>query len=31
MTLSAQRPADDRAAARTFAISSDMSGMQARK
>jgi hypothetical protein len=31
MALSAERPVDDRAATRTFAISSDMSGMQARK
>lgn len=31
MALSTQRPADDRAASRTFAISTNMSGLQARK
>jgi hypothetical protein len=31
MALSTQRPVDDRTATRTFAISTDMSGMQARK
>jgi len=31
MALSAQRPVDDRAATRTFAISTDDSGMQARR
>ena len=31
MVLSTQRPNDDRAASRTFAISTGMSGMQARK
>jgi hypothetical protein len=29
MALSAQRPADDRAATRSFVLSSDVSGMQA--
>jgi len=31
MALSAERPVDNRAAMRTFAISTDVSGMQARK
>ena len=31
MALSAQRPIEDRAATRTFAVSSDLSGMQARR
>ena len=31
MALSAQRELEDRAATRTFAISSDVSGMQARR
>jgi hypothetical protein len=30
MALSAERPAEDRAVTRTFAISTDVSGMQAR-
>jgi len=31
MAISAERPVDDRAAMRTFAISTEVSGMQARK
>ena len=31
MALSTERPANNRAATRTFAISTDFSGMQARK
>jgi hypothetical protein len=31
MAIAAERPVDNRAATRTFAISTDVSGMQARK
>jgi len=31
MAISAQRPIEDRAATRTFAVSSDLGGMQARR